>query len=59
MNLIETTAPIELEELKLFFNDKGMVKITIALARGKKLRDKRQTEKDRDWNKNKARLLKG
>jgi len=45
--------------VKLFFNDKGMAKIIIALARGKKLHDKRKTEKDRDWNRDKARLLKG
>lgn len=44
--------------LKLFFNDKGYVKCEIALAKGKKLHDKRQTEKDRDWNREKARLLK-
>ena len=44
--------------VKLFFNDKGMAKILIALARGKKQHDKRQTVKDRDWNRNKARLLK-
>ena len=34
--------------LKLFINDKGFAKITIALARGKKLFDKRETLKDRD-----------
>lgn len=44
---------------KLFFNDKGMVKITIALAKGKKLHDKRETEKQRDWSRQKSRILKG
>ncbi len=44
--------------IKLFFDDKGMAKITIALARGKKQHDKRATVKERDWNRNKARLLK-
>ena len=44
--------------IKMFFNDKGMAKISIALARGKKLHDKRQTTKERDWNRSKARLLK-
>jgi len=44
--------------LKLFFDDKGLAKITIALARGKKQYDKRATEKARDWNRQKARLLK-
>lgn len=36
---------------------KGRVKIDIALAKGKKLHDKRQTEKERDWNREKARLM--
>ena len=34
--------------LKLFFNERGFAKLEIGLARGKKLYDKRQTEKDRD-----------
>lgn len=44
--------------LKIYFNDRGRAKIEIALGRGKKLHDKRQTEKTRDWNRQKARLLK-
>ena len=44
--------------LKLYFDKKGLAKITIALAKGKKQYDKRQTEKARDWNRQKARLLK-
>ena len=43
--------------LKLFINEKGFAKIQIALARGKKLYDKRQVKKTRDWNREKARLL--
>ena len=43
--------------LKLYFNDRGVAKIEIALARGKKLHDKRETEKKRDWQREKARLL--
>ena len=43
--------------LKLFFNDQGRVKVEIALAKGKKLHDKRETEKARDWNREKGRLL--
>jgi SsrA-binding protein len=43
--------------LKLYFNEKGRAKIQIALARGKKLHDKRETEKKRTWNREKARLL--
>lgn len=36
---------------------KGRVKVDIALAKGKKLHDKRETEKERDWNREKSRLL--
>ncbi len=43
--------------LRLYFNARGMVKIEIALARGKKQHDKRETEKQRDWDKQKARIL--
>jgi SsrA-binding protein len=43
--------------LKLYFNDKGRAKIEIALARGKKLHDKRETEKKRSWDREKGRLL--
>jgi SsrA-binding protein len=43
--------------LKLFFNAKGRAKIEIALARGKKLHDKRETEKRRDWDRERGRLM--
>ncbi|WP_018184446.1 SsrA-binding protein SmpB [Kaistia granuli] len=43
--------------LKIFFNEKGRAKVEIALARGKKQHDKRQTEKARDWNREKSRLM--
>ena len=43
--------------LRIYFNDKGRAKIAIALGRGKKLHDKRETEKERDWNRDKGRLL--
>ena len=43
--------------LKVYFNDRGRAKIEIAIARGKKLHDKRATERDRDWEKEKGRLL--
>lgn len=43
--------------VKLYFNDKGRVKIEIALAKGKKLHDKRETSAERDWQRDKARLL--
>ena len=44
--------------LKIYFNERGRAKIEIALAKGKKLHDKRETEKLRDWNREKGRLLK-
>jgi SsrA-binding protein len=43
--------------LRIYFNEKGRAKIEIALARGKQLHDKRETEKKRDWNREKGRLL--
>ncbi|MDH6230016.1 SsrA-binding protein [Mesorhizobium soli] len=44
--------------LKIYFNDRGRAKLLLAIARGKKLHDKRETEKQRDWNREKGRLLK-
>ncbi len=43
--------------LKIYFNDQGRAKIEIALARGKQLHDKRQTEKKRDWEKERGRIM--
>ena len=43
--------------LKIYFNDRGRAKVEVAIARGKKLHDKRETEKQRDWNREKSRLL--
>ena len=43
--------------LKIYFNARGSAKIELALGRGKKLHDKRETEKQRDWNREKSRLL--
>jgi len=43
--------------LKLFFNDKGRAKIEIALGRGKKLHDKRESEKKRSWERERGRLM--
>ena len=45
--------------LNLFINEKGLAKIRIALARGKKLYDKRETLKDRDNQRNLDRIKKG
>ena len=44
--------------LKIYFNDRGRAKLLLAIARGKKLHDKRETEKQRDWAREKGRLLK-
>jgi SsrA-binding protein len=43
--------------LRIYFNDKGRAKIAIALGRGKKLHDKRETDKQRDWGREKSRLM--
>ena len=43
--------------LKVYFNERGRAKLQLALGRGKKLHDKRETEKLRDWNREKSRLL--
>ena len=42
---------------KIFFNSKGIAKVNIAIAKGKKLHDKRQTKKQRDWNREKSRVF--
>ena len=44
--------------LKLYLNEKGKVKLLIGVAKGKNVVDKRQTEKKRDWQREKSRLLK-
>lgn len=43
--------------LSIYFNDRGRAKVALALARGKKLHDKRASERDRDWARERARLL--
>lgn len=43
--------------LRIYFNDRGRAKLELALARGKKLHDKRETEKSRDWERQRSRLL--
>ena len=44
--------------LKIYFNDQGRAKLLLAVGRGKKLHDKRETEKQRDWSREKGRLMK-
>lgn len=46
-----------LAPLKLYFNDRGIAKLEIALAKGKKAHDKRAATKDRDWKRQQSRLL--
>ncbi len=41
----------------MYFNEKGRAKVEIALAKGKKLHDKRESEKARDWKREQGRLL--
>ena len=43
--------------LKLYFNVKGRAKVELALARGKKLHDKRETERKRSWERERGRLM--
>ncbi|ACT56748.1 SsrA-binding protein SmpB [Candidatus Liberibacter asiaticus] len=43
--------------MKIYFNAKGLAKIDLALAQGKKNYDKRETEKKRDWDRQKHRIL--
>ena len=43
--------------LELYFNAKGIAKLKLALAEGKKLHDKRASDKEKDWNREKARVL--
>ena len=44
--------------LKLYFNERGIAKVLIGLAKGRKTHDKREVQKQRDWNREKSRLLK-
>jgi SsrA-binding protein len=41
----------------IYFNDRGRAKVELALGKGKKLHDKRETEKARDWKREAGRLL--
>jgi len=44
--------------INMYFNEKGLVKLNIGIGKGKKKYDKRESQKLKDWNKNKLRLLK-
>ncbi len=43
--------------LAIYFNERGRAKVELALAKGKKLHDKRETAKERDWKREQGRLL--
>ena len=49
---------ITLVPLKLFFNDRGIAKLILGIAKGRKKQDKREAIKKRDWDRQKARILK-
>ena len=52
-----TRQGLTLVPLSIYFNSRGKAKVELALARGKKVHDKRETIKDRDWKREQARLL--
>ena len=52
-----TRQGLTLVPLSLYFNSRGRAKIELALARGKKAHDKRETIKERDWKREQGRLL--
>jgi SsrA-binding protein len=43
--------------LSIYFNDRGIAKVQLGLAKGKRKVDKREAEKAREWGRNKARLM--
>ncbi len=43
--------------LRLYFNARGIAKLQLGLGRGKKIHDKRETEKKRDWERQKSRIM--
>lgn len=48
---------VTLVPLSIYFNDKGRAKLELGLAKGKNKADKRESDKERDWNRDKARLM--
>jgi len=52
-----TRQGLTLIPLSIYFNGKGLAKVELALARGKKAHDKRETIKERDWKREQQRLL--
>ena len=45
--------------LRMYLNDRGKIKLELAVAKGKKLHDKREMIKERQWNRDKSRILRG
>ena len=52
-----TRQGLTLVPLSIYFNSRGRAKVELALARGKKVHDKRETIKDRDWKREQGRLM--
>lgn len=52
-----TRQGLTLVPLSIYFNGRGKAKVELAVARGKKMHDKRETIKERDWKRDQARLL--
>ena len=52
-----TRQGMTLVPLMIYFNDRGRAKVELALAKGKKLHDKRETDKARDWKREAGRIL--
>jgi SsrA-binding protein len=48
---------ITIVPLSIYFNDRGIAKVELGVARGKKKHDKRDSEKERDWQRDKARVM--
>ena len=52
-----TRQGMTLVPLSIYFNERGRAKVELALAKGRKLHDKREHEKEKDWKREQARLL--
>jgi len=52
-----TREGMTLVPLSIFFNERGLAKVSLALGRGRKAYDKRAAEKERDWKRDKARAM--
>ena len=57
LNGAVTRQGLTLVPLSIYFNGRGKAKVELAIARGKKMHDKRETIKERDWKRDQARLL--